>query len=89
MDGFDFDIESNIPGKNDTAYQSRGYAIMIKTLRALYALEPVKKYYISGAPQCVIPDSHLGDAINSAWFDFLFVQYYNSAQCSVFENHFS
>ena len=83
VDGFDFDIESNIPGQKDISYQSRGYATMIKTLRSLYALESGKDYYISGAPQCIVPDSHLGDAISSSWFDFLFVQFYNTQSCSV------
>ena len=54
---------------------------MINTLRGLYALED-KTYYISGAPQCVVPDAHLAPAISSSWFDFVFVQFYNTPQCS-------
>ncbi|KAI9871312.1 MAG: hypothetical protein M1830_003040 [Pleopsidium flavum] len=55
---------------------------MINHLRTLYALETTKTYYISGAPQCVVPDAHLADAIEKSWFDFLFVQFYNTPSCS-------
>lgn len=56
---------------------------MITTLRGFYALDKkTKDYFISGAPQCVVPDAHLADAIEKSWFDFLFVQFYNTEQCS-------
>ena len=56
---------------------------MITTLRSFYDLEAEKKdYYISGAPQCVVPDAHLAKAISNSWFDFIFVQFYNTPQCS-------
>ncbi|MCJ1229236.1 hypothetical protein MMC12_005901 [Toensbergia leucococca] len=90
VDGFDLDIESVItPEPADLSYQYRGYATMIDTLRGFYALEDVKEYYISGAPQCIVPDAHLANAIENSWFDFLFVQFYNTPQCSAraFFNH--
>ncbi|KAL8892650.1 MAG: hypothetical protein Q9192_005582, partial [Flavoplaca navasiana] len=81
VDGFDFDIESEITG-NDPASQYRGYGTMIDTLRIFFAADSDKEYYISAAPQCVIPDAHLSQPIETAWFDFLFVQFYNTPQCS-------
>ncbi|KAL8866331.1 MAG: hypothetical protein Q9198_008933, partial [Flavoplaca austrocitrina] len=55
---------------------------MIDTLRVFFAADSDKEYYISAAPQCVIPDAHLSQPIETAWFDFLFVQFYNTPQCS-------
>ena len=81
VDGFDFDIENVLvsgENKQDLYY---GYSTMINTLRQLYASDS-KTRYISGAPQCVVPDAHLADAIQNSWFDFLFVQFYNTPQCS-------
>ncbi|KAI9668318.1 MAG: hypothetical protein M1829_005522 [Trizodia sp. TS-e1964] len=72
VDGFDFDIEYNGP---------TGYAAMITRLRSLYSTA-AKTFYISGAPQCIVPDANLGSVINSVVFDFLFVQFYNTDGCS-------
>ena len=81
VDGFDFDIESTYP-----LYLNRGesqhYETMVDRLRNKYAEDPERTYYISGAPQCVIPDAHLAEAIQTSWFDFLFVQFYNTPECS-------
>lgn len=68
VDGFDFDIESDpakIKGPADF-----GYATMVDHFRHLFVGE-AKKYYISAAPQCEIPDSHLSDAISKSIFDFM------------------
>lgn len=46
------------------------------------ASDTSKDYYITGAPQCPFPDAYLGDALNNAWFDFVWVQFYNN-YCSV------
>ena len=73
VDGFDFDIEHNGSG---------GYATMITRLRQLYQTETSKEYYVSGAPQCVIPDAQLADAIKNSWFDFIWVQFFNTPSCS-------
>ncbi|KAL8845959.1 MAG: hypothetical protein Q9221_008921 [Calogaya cf. arnoldii] len=81
IDGFDFDVESEVTG-NDPTSQYRGYGTMINTLRVLFAAENHKDYYISGSPQCVIPDAHLAEPIETSWFDFLFIQFYNTPQCS-------
>lgn len=81
VDGFDFDIESAV-SDNDATTQYRGYGTMIDTLRTYFAADALKQYYISGAPQCVIPDAHLAHPIETSWFDFLFIQFYNTPQCS-------
>ncbi|KAL8728859.1 MAG: hypothetical protein Q9166_005099 [cf. Caloplaca sp. 2 TL-2023] len=81
IDGFDFDIESAV-SDNDAASQYRGYGTMIDTLRVLFAANTKKEYYISGSPQCAIPDTHLAHPIETSWFDFLFIQFYNTPQCS-------
>jgi chitinase len=83
VDGFDFDIENlmdPVPQKN---YQTSGYAAMITQFKnVLFPQDTSKSYYISGAPQCVIPDSHLSAVLASAWFDFFAIQFYNTASCS-------
>lgn len=68
VNGFDFDIESH--ASNITGLVDFGYAIMVDYFRHLFAAEE-ETYYISGAPQCVVPDSHLSDAISKSVFDFL------------------
>ncbi len=58
LDGFDFDIESILKAGQDPSALYRGYATMIDTLRGFYDLErKTKDYYISGAPQCAVPDA--------------------------------
>ncbi|KAL2010511.1 hypothetical protein VTN00DRAFT_6318 [Thermoascus crustaceus] len=73
VDGFDFDIEHN---------GGFGYATMINRFRWHFAHYPERKFYISGAPQCSIPDPQLSDAIQNAAFDFIWVQFYNTVGCS-------
>ncbi|GIZ37627.1 hypothetical protein CKM354_000107000 [Cercospora kikuchii] len=80
VDGFDFDIESVVsPANRLTA----GYTACINRLKnILYPQDTSKSYYISGAPQCVLPDAHFTSVIRRAWFDFLWIQFYNTPQCS-------
>ncbi|KAJ5378994.1 hypothetical protein N7509_012113 [Penicillium cosmopolitanum] len=73
VDGFDFDIEH---------YGGHGYATMIQRLRSHFADFPDETFYISGAPQCQLPDAQLSDAISNSHFDFIWVQWYNTAACS-------
>ncbi len=73
VDGFDFDIEHN---------GSNGYAAMVTRLRELYKSDSTKKYYTSTAPQCVVPDKQLADAIQKAHFDFIWIQFFNTPGCS-------
>ncbi|KAF7588551.1 hypothetical protein BBP40_005540 [Aspergillus hancockii] len=73
VDGFDFDIEHN---------GDFGYATMVTRLREHFAEKPDQKFYISGSPQCHIPDKQLDLAIATSAFDFLWVQFYNNDDCS-------
>jgi chitinase len=90
VDGFDLDIESDLFGVNPTYpgvvpagttfpdYKSRGYTAMANYLHS-------SGYLVSGAPQCVRPDAHLGPALSNAWFDYVFVQFYNTWGCSAMD----
>lgn len=72
IDGFDLDIEGG---------SSTGYSVFVTKMREYYdayAEAGEKRMYISGAPQCPIPDSFLNDAMISSYFDFYFVQFYNN-----------
>lgn len=73
IDGFDLDIEGGA---------ATGYAAFVNQMRTHYASDTSKQYYISGAPQCPYPDAYLGTVLNTAWFDFVWVQFYNN-YCSV------
>jgi chitinase len=59
-----------------------GYIQMIKTLRSLFLTNPCKKYVITGAPQCALPDTIMGNMIQEAEFDALWIQFYNTPGCS-------
>ncbi|KAI8577385.1 hypothetical protein K450DRAFT_177900 [Umbelopsis ramanniana AG] len=74
IDGFDLDIEGG---------SASGYTTMINQLRTHFG-----NYYITGAPQCPFPDAYLGDALSNAWFDFVWVQFYNN-YCSVQGGNFN
>ncbi|TGO40934.1 hypothetical protein BHYA_0029g00440 [Botrytis hyacinthi] len=78
IDGFDFDIEF---GPTD---YSEGYIAMINRLRERFVENPSKKYFISGAPQCPLPEPNMGAMIAGAQFDLLWIQFYNNAaaQCT-------
>ncbi|KAI8338928.1 glycoside hydrolase superfamily, partial [Chlamydoabsidia padenii] len=65
IDGFDFDIEGG---------GSTGYAALSTSLKSLSN----NQLLITGAPQCPFPDAMLGDALNNAVFDAVFVQFYNN-----------
>ncbi|KAJ1983256.1 Chitinase 2 [Dimargaris verticillata] len=69
LDGIDLDIEGG---------GSVGYTSMVKRLRELYATDRSKKYYVAAAPQCPFPDAYLQPVLNNAWFDMVFVQFYNN-----------
>jgi len=72
LDGVDLDIEGG---------STVGYIQFIETLRTYFSTAP-KNYYISSAPQCPYPDGRLGPgtgtALQSAWFDYVWVQFYNN-----------
>lgn len=70
VDGFDFDIESSasVVGSQKLSF---GYGDMVNRLRGWFATAFPSRFYISGAPQCIVPDAHLADALASSYFDFL------------------
>lgn len=70
VNGWDFDIEN--------ASGSEYYPYLISTLRSNFASDSANKYYISGAPQCPIPEPNMGTMIQDSEFDMLFVQFYNN-----------
>ncbi|KAJ2394375.1 Chitinase 2, partial [Coemansia sp. RSA 2559] len=69
LDGIDLDIEGG---------GATGYAAFINQMRTHYASDASKSYYITGAPQCPFPDAYLGSTLSSAWFDMVYVQFYNN-----------
>ncbi|KAM0474792.1 hypothetical protein ACHAPX_007313 [Trichoderma viride] len=76
VNGWDFDLE------NPDGHEF--YPHLISTLRSNFAKDPSNKYYITGAPQCPLPEANMGDAIQNSVFDYLFVQFYNNPQrCSL------
>ncbi|KAF2659252.1 carbohydrate-binding module family 18 protein [Lophiostoma macrostomum CBS 122681] len=82
VDGFDLDIEGLMdPAPFDT-YQYANYGHFVSYLKNSLFPTASGTYYISGAPQCVVPDARLTDAISTSSFDFIFVQFYNTAACS-------
>ncbi|KAG0092580.1 Chitinase 1 [Podila epicladia] len=68
LDGVDLDLES---GTN------LGYVAFVQTLRTKFASSS-KPYYITSAPQCPYPDRATQAALNAAWFDLVWVQFYNN-----------
>ncbi|KAI1438040.1 putative endochitinase CHI2 [Xylaria sp. CBS 124048] len=72
VDGFDFDLESN-DGHN--AY----YADLIKQLRSNFSKDSKRSYYITGAPQCPLPEPNMSVVIDASEFDYLWPQFYNNA----------
>ncbi|EED13592.1 class III chitinase ChiA2 [Talaromyces stipitatus ATCC 10500] len=74
VNGWDFDIEAN----SGNQY----YQYMISKLRSNFASDSSNTYYITGAPQCPIPEPNMGEIIQNAQFDYLWVQFYNNGYCS-------
>lgn len=68
LDGVDLDIEQGIP---------TGYAAFVNRLRER-AKSGTNKLYVTAAPQCPFPDAHIGQALNDAPFDAVYVQFYNN-----------
>lgn len=69
IDGFDIDNED---------HSTKYYNTFISALRNTFTGDKTKKYYISGAPQCVRPDASIPLAAMQT-MDFVFVQFYNNA----------
>ncbi|XP_030446309.2 hevamine-A-like isoform X1 [Syzygium oleosum] len=70
LDGIDFDIElGSTQYWDDLARYLSDYS------------KQGKKVYLTAAPQCPYPDSHLGAALNTGLFDYVWVQFYNNPPC--------
>ncbi|KAF2397529.1 glycoside hydrolase [Trichodelitschia bisporula] len=89
FDGFDLDIETvrasapkDSNGNTVTDWKTRGYTALVNQLRANLDSVSDTPRYLSAAPQCVVPDAYLQDSITKGLYDFIFVQLYNTAQCS-------
>lgn len=78
VDGFDIDNEDHT-----TDY----YEVFASALRALFATDTSKTYYISAAPQCPIPDASISLPV-MAQADFVWVQFYNNPSCNLDTNAF-
>ncbi|GAP83374.1 putative chitin recognition protein [Rosellinia necatrix] len=76
VDGYDLDIEH--PSLDNSA----GYKALVKRLRTLFATVDDKPYYLTASPQCLVPDANLVDTLQATQFDMLFVQFYNTKDCS-------
>ncbi|KAI0162356.1 putative endochitinase CHI2 [Xylariaceae sp. FL1272] len=72
VNGFDFDIEQNAGSNNGY------YTYLIASLRSKFASDTKNTYYITGAPQCPIPEPNMGVIIDGSQFDWLWPQFYNN-----------
>ncbi|KAL0934988.1 chitin recognition protein [Colletotrichum truncatum] len=75
VDGFDMDIE--YPSIDN----SEGYIALVTLLRTFFQTAS-KQYYLTGAPQCIVPDANMAAMISATQFDMIFVQFYNTPACS-------
>ncbi|OKL55271.1 Endochitinase 2 [Talaromyces atroroseus] len=73
VNGWDFDIEN--------AIGSQYYPFMISMLRSYFIADPDNTYYITGAPQCPIPEPSMQTIIGNSTFDYLWVQFCNNPTC--------
>ncbi|GLJ20971.1 hypothetical protein SUGI_0383230 [Cryptomeria japonica] len=69
LDGIDFDIVATTDLSENLA----------KAVSALST--PDKKVYLSAAPECPYPDAHLGNALQTGLFDYVWIQFYNNPSC--------
>ncbi|CAA7258784.1 unnamed protein product [Cyclocybe aegerita] len=68
LDGIDLDIENGSSAHYDT---------FVDALRSL-AKGSRRRFYVTAAPQCPFPDAKVGASLNSAFFDAVYVQFYNN-----------
>lgn len=68
LDGVDLDIEGGSPSH---------YTAFVNKLREYYAGAD-KSYYVFAAPQCPFPDHYMGEVLNNAHIDAVYVQFYNN-----------
>jgi chitinase len=73
---------SNRATADNESHNPTGYTALATSLRNLYATDTSKSYYLSGAPQCPIPDASIPLAA-MLQMDFVWVQFYNNPSCNV------
>uniref|UniRef100_A0A7N0UZE7 GH18 domain-containing protein n=1 Tax=Kalanchoe fedtschenkoi TaxID=63787 RepID=A0A7N0UZE7_KALFE len=72
LDGVNFDIQSSAA--------SSPYWLDLAARLSSYSAQGTK-VYLAASPQCPFPDSALGSALNSSYFDFIWVQFYGNPSC--------
>lgn len=75
VDGFDLDLEHG---------PSNGYdrvAIRLRQLMDTDKGKTGKRWILTAAPQCMQPDAVLDAAMRNAYFDAIFVQFFNNPSC--------
>ncbi|KAJ4286043.1 Chitinase 2 [Kalmusia sp. IMI 367209] len=82
VDGFDLDLEALMDPIPFQGYQYLNYHYLVSRWKNVLFPSKTGNFYISSAPQCVVPDIRLADAISQSHFDFIFAQFYNTASCS-------
>ncbi|KAA1473456.1 glycoside hydrolase family 18 protein [Dentipellis sp. KUC8613] len=73
LDGIDLDIETQ--GQDF-------YDVFVNRIRS-NAKGNSKQFFITGAPQCILPDGHLNTALLNSDLDAIYVQFYNNKQCAL------
>ncbi|KAH7386321.1 putative chitinase 3 precursor [Cadophora sp. MPI-SDFR-AT-0126] len=73
LDGWDIDIGSN---QNNEAQDYLG--TLVNSLRGYFPSDSSNTYYISGAPQCPLPEGNMGHSMMEAQYDYLWIQFYNN-----------
>lgn len=73
VDGFDIDNEDRT-----TSY----WFAFATALKAHYAQNPKRKYYLAAAPQCPRPDASIPISV-LRMCDFVFTQFYNNPSCNL------
>ncbi|USP82492.1 glycoside hydrolase family 18 protein [Curvularia clavata] len=76
IDGFDLDLEAADYEMPSPEYLYKNYDVFGKYVKAH------SNMLLSGAPQCVVPDARIFQALKEVPFDFLFTQFYNTWTCS-------
>ncbi|XP_010493540.1 PREDICTED: acidic endochitinase-like [Camelina sativa] len=71
LDGIDFNIELGSPQHWDDLARSLSKFS-----------HKGRKVYLTGAPQCPFPDRLMGSALNTKFFDYVWIQFYNNPPCS-------
>lgn len=76
VDGFDLDLEAAHYEMPSPEYLYKNYDVFGKYVKSH------SNMLLSGAPQCIVPDARIFEALKEVPFDFLFTQFYNTWICS-------